>query len=93
MPSAGLLDAFDRAIGEVIGRLVTITLFDIVDPEISDGLMPAAGELMMLSRLLIEAGVEHAVQIIRDNSCSLVLRPRGSTELQRCRIMNKPGIL
>ena len=49
------LDAFDRASGE---------LFFLVDPEKSNGLMPAAEALMMLSRQLIMPGVERAVQIV-----------------------------
>ena len=36
-----------------------LPLFCVVDPEISIGLMSAAGELMLLSRLLIMSGVEH----------------------------------
>ena len=56
-----------------------LPLFCIVDLETSNGLMLAAGEVMMLSRLLIMAGV---VQIIVVNLCSFVLRPRGSTVLQ-----------
>ena len=55
--------------------------------------MPAASELMMLSRLLIMPGVEHAVQIIEIYLCLLVLRPRGSMVLQESHIMNAPGIL
>ena len=37
-----------------------LPLFSIVDLEMSNGLMPAARELMMLSRLLIMPGVEWA---------------------------------
>ena len=51
MKSADPLDALDRAIGEVIGRLVPTTVC-IVDLETSNGL-PAARELIMLSILLI----------------------------------------
>ena len=40
----------------------------------SNYLMPAAGELMILSRLLIMPGVVHAVQIIGVDLCLLVLR-------------------
>ena len=47
---------------------------------------------MMLSRLLIMPGVEHAVEIIGVNLWLLVLRPRESMVLQGSRIMNKPGI-
>ena len=55
--------------------------------------MPAAGEFMMLSRLLIMAGVEHTVQIIGVDLCLLVLKPRGSILLQGSHIMNAPGLL
>ena len=65
-----------------------LPLFCVVSPEISNDLMPAAGELMMLSRLLVVPGVEHAVQIIGVNLCSLVLMPRASTVLQGSQIMN-----
>ena len=68
-----------------------LQLFFVVDPEISNGLMPAAEELMMLIRLLIIPGVEHAVQIIGVNLCSLLLRLRGSIMLQGSHIMKKTG--
>ena len=55
--------------------------------------MPAAGELMMLSRLLIVLGVEQAVLILGVNFCSLVLRPRASMVLQGSHIMTEPRIL
>ena len=42
-----------------------LPLFCIVDLKTSNGLMPAVGKLMMLSRLLIVPGVEHTVQNIR----------------------------
>ena len=64
-----------------------------MDLETSTGLMAAAGELMMLSRLLIMPGVDHAVQIINVDLCLLVLRPRRSMVLQGSHIMNAPGIL
>ena len=48
---------------------------------------------MMLSRLLIMSGVEHAVQIIGVGLCLLVPRPRESMVLQGSNIMNAPGIL
>ena len=48
---------------------------------------------MMLSRLFIMPGVEHAVQIIGADFCLLVLRPRESMVLQESQIMNAPGIL
>ena len=91
LKSADPLDAFDRAIGEVIGRLVPIQLFCIVVLEKSYGLMPAAGKLMMLSRLLIVPGVEHAVQIIGVNLCLLMWRLRGSMMLQGSNTMNSRG--
>ena len=53
------------------------------DLETSNGLMPAAGELMILNRLLIVPGVQHAIQNIRVNLCLLMPRPRGSMVLQR----------
>ena len=55
--------------------------------------MPAAGELMTLNRLLIMPGVEHAMLNIGVNLCLLVLRPRGSMVLQGSHIMSAPGIL
>ena len=58
-------------------------LFRGVDLETSNGLMPAAEELMMLNRLLIVPGVEHAMRNIGINLCLLVLRHRGSMVLQR----------
>ena len=50
-----------------------LPLFCIRDQETSNDLMPAAGKLMMLSRLLIVPGVEHTVQIIGVYLCLLVL--------------------
>ena len=35
--------------------------FCVVDLETSNGLMPVSGELMMLNRLFIVPGVEHAM--------------------------------
>ena len=70
-----------------------LPLFCIVDLETSNVLMTAARELMMLSRLLILPGVEHAVQIIGVNLCFLVLRPRGAMVLQGNHKMNEPGTL
>ena len=55
--------------------------------------MPAAGEPMMLSRLLIVPGVEHTAQIIGVDLCVLMLKPRGSTVLQGKNIINAPRIL
>ena len=45
---------------------------------------------MVLSRLLIMSGVEHAVQIIGVDLCLLLLRPRGSMVLQGSHITNAP---
>ena len=70
-----------------------LSLFSVVDLETSDSLMPATGELMMLIRLHIMPGVEHAVQIIGVNLCVLLHRPRGSKVLQGSHITNEPGIL
>ena len=67
--------------------------FCVVDLETSNGLMPAARELMMLIMLLNVHGVDHAVQIIGVNLCSLVQRPGGSMVLEGSRIMSAPGIL
>ena len=92
MKSADPLDTFDLAIGEVIGRHVPTTFFAVV-LETSNGLMPAAGELMKLSTLLIVPGVKHTMQIIRVNLCSLVLRPKRFIVLQGSHIMKAPGIL
>ena len=64
-----------------------------VDLDTSNGLMPPAEELMMLNRLLIVPGEEHAMLNIGVNLCLLVLRPRGSMVLQGNRIMRAPGIL
>ena len=55
-----------------------LPLFCVVDLETSNGLMPAAGELMMLNRVLIVPGVEHAMRNIGVNLCLPVLRPRES---------------
>ena len=59
LKSADPLDAFDRAIGDVIDMFF-LTTVSVVDLETSNGLMPDAGELIMLSRSLIMPGVEHA---------------------------------
>ena len=55
--------------------------------------MPAAGELVMLSRQFVVPGVEHALQIIGVDLCLLLLRLKGSIVLQESRIMNTPGIV
>ena len=67
-----------------------LPLFCIVDLEINSGLMLSAGELMMLmlNRLLIEPGVEHAMLNIWINFWLLE-----SMVLQGSRIMSTPGIL
>ena len=70
-----------------------LPLFCIIDVETSNGLMPAAGQLMMLNRLLIVPGVEYAMKNIGVNLCLLVLRLRRSMVLQGSRIMSAPEIL
>ena len=70
-----------------------LPLFCVVDLETSNGLMPAAGELMMLKRLLIVPGVEHAMRDIGINLCLLVLRQRGSMVLQGSHMASAPGML
>ena len=55
LKSADPLVTLDRAIGEVIGRSFQ-TQFCVVDLETSNGLMPNAGKLMMLNRLLTVLG-------------------------------------
>ena len=58
LKSADPLIAFDRVIGEVIGRyILTLPLFFIVYLKTCNGLMTAASDLMMLNRLLIVPGV------------------------------------
>ena len=68
-----------------------LPLFCVVDLETRNGLMPAAGELMMLSRLLFVPCVELAVWIIGVDLCLLVLSLRESMVLQGSHIMNIPG--
>ena len=92
MKSADPLVAFDRATGEVIGRYVPTTVF-VVDLATSNGLMPAAGELVMLNRRLIVPGVEHEMLNIRVNLCLLALKARGPMVLQGSCIMSALGIL
>ena len=84
-----------RSTGLMVRSLVGmfLSLFSVVDLKTSNGLMHAAGELMMLNRLLIVPGIEHAMVYIGVNLCLLVLRPRGSMVLQGSRIMSAPGIL
>ena len=83
-------------IGEVILIYyikMSLPHFYVVDLEMSNGLMPAARKLMMLNRLLIVPGEEHAMLNIGVNLCLLVLRPRESMVLQGSCIMSAPGIL
>ena len=82
------LVAFDRAIGDVIGRYAPTTVL-----QTSNGLMPAAGKPMMLNRVLTVPGEDHAELYIGINLCLLVLRPRRSIVLQESLIMSTPGIL
>ena len=72
---------------------MSLPLLSIVDLETSNFLMPAAGELMMLNRLLIVPDVGHAMQNVGVNLSLLVLRPRGSMVLQGSHIMSTPGTL
>ena len=51
-----------------------IPLFCVVDLEIINDLMSAAEELMLLNRLLIVPGVEHAMPNIGVNLCSMMLQ-------------------
>ena len=93
MKSADPLDAFNRAIGQVISRLVFTSVLHSRSGD-NNGLILAAGrEFMMLSRMLIMPGVEEPVQIIGVNLNLLIVRPRGSMVLQGSHIMNAPGIL
>ena len=57
MKSVDPLDAFDIAIGVVIDIFLFLPLFCVVELKTGNGLMPATGEVMMLSRLLIVPGV------------------------------------
>ena len=70
-----------------------LSLFCVIDLETNYGLKIAAGEFMMLNRLLIVSGVEPAMLNIGDNLCMLVQRPRVNTVLQGSHIMSAPGIL
>ena len=72
---------------------VPTTVLPIVDLETLNGWMPAARELMMVNRLVIMPGVEHAMSNIGVNLCLVVLRPKGSMVLEESRIMSGPGIL
>ena len=58
-----------------------LPLFCVVDLETRNGLMPAAGELIV-------SGVEHAMLNNGVNLCLLVLRPRWSMVLLGSRIMS-----
>ena len=57
-----------------------LPLFCVVDLETSKVLMPAPRELMVLNRLLIVPGVEHAVQIFGVDLCWPVLRIDGAED-------------
>ena len=70
LKSADPLVAFDRAIGEVLVGMF-LPLFFVLDLKTSNGLMPAASEFMMLNRLLIVPGVEHAMRNIGVYLCML----------------------
>ena len=69
-----------------------LPLFYVVDLETSNGLVPAARELM-INRLPIMPSVKHAIRKIGVNLCLLVVRHRGSMVLQCSRIMSASGIL
>ena len=88
MKSADPLVAFDRAIGGYVPT--TVFRSKSGDKQWFDA---SCRELLMLNRLLIVPGVEHAMQKIEVNLCLLVQRPRGSMVLQGSRIMTAPGIL
>ena len=62
-----------------------LPLFCVVDLETSNGLMPADGSLMMLSRMFIMPGEEHEVRIIWVYLYLLVLRPRESIRSTPCK--------
>ena len=91
LKSADPLVGFYRTIG-VVGRYVLITVLQ-EDLEMSNDLMSAAEELMMLNRLLIVPGVVRAMLIIGVNLLFLVLRPYWSIVLQRNGIINAPGMV
>ena len=82
MKSTDPLVAFDRAIGEVIGRCVSITVCIIIYTA-THYYYTATGE----------PGLEHAMQNIGVNLDLLVLRPQASMVLQGNHIMSTPGIL
>ena len=92
LKSADPLDAFDRAIGEVIGRLVPTTVLRCrsVDKQWFDASCRRAYDA---KRLLTIPSVEHVVQIIRVDLCLLVRRPRWFMVPQGSYLMNAPGIL
>ena len=94
-PFCGLLIQQLRSTDLLVRSLVSmfLLLFRVVDLETSNGLMPAAAELMMLNILLIVPGVEHTMLNFGVNLRLLVLRPRESMLLHESRIMSEPGIL
>ena len=70
----------------LVGML--LPLFRVLDLETSNALMPGAEELMILNRLLIVPGVEHALRTIWVNLCLLVLRPGWSFLPAQVRLWN-----
>ena len=79
LKSADPLDAFDRVIDEVIGRLVPTTV-----------LRSTSGD-----KQWFDASCRRAYddpKTIGVDLCLLVMRPRGSMVLQRSHTMNAPGI-
>ena len=88
LKSADPLDVFDRAIGEVIGRLIPTAVLRrrSGDKQSFDASCLRAYDV--ISRMLVIPGVEHAVQIIEVDLRFLVLRPRWSMVLQGSHIMN-----
>ena len=52
------------------------TFLSVVELETSNGLMPAAGELMMINRLLIVPIVKQEILNIVVTLCVFVLRPK-----------------
>ena len=92
LKSADPLVVFNGDIGEVIGRYVPITVL-LSRSGISNGLMPAAGKLMMLNRLLIVPGVECAMLIIRGQFVLARAEAQWIYGAALSRIINVQGIL
>ena len=76
LKSADLLVELDPVIGKGVGMF--LQLFCVIDLETSTGLMSASREPVILNRLLIVPGVEHAMLNIGVNLCLLVQRHKGS---------------